>query len=243
MSQQIRQRVAFQDTEMVGYLDEWKELILRHRGTNHPFLNNFRAKRTSPEAIKRVFLEFYYFVRHLPFYIAGMALLTRDERVLREIIINVTEEVGERDKTPHLDIYRNFMRRAGITETEIAHYICLESTRKIDTGIEKLYTKSSIEKALGAMYALETMSSEMVGKLNDALELNGFDEETRSFFIFHIESEKGHSNGAFNAIFPYLTIPANRVLFEEGLKEFMTLIESFWDGVSSICHQADDAIQ
>ena len=79
------------------------------------------------------------------------------------------------------------------------------------------------------------MSSEMVSKLDRGLALNGFGEDIRFFFSVHIEGEKGHSNGAFNAIFPYLGVPTNKRLFEEGIKEFMKLIERFWDGVAALC--------
>lgn len=236
METEIRERINFQDMGMVSYLDEWRSFILQHRGIEHPFLNNFTLKKTTPKNIKNIFLEFYHFIHHLPFYIAGMGAITRDEKILREIAINVAEEVGERNKTPHLDLYRSFMECIGITPKEISRYICTESTRQIDLGVKGLYTTPPIEKALGAMYALETMSSEMVSKLNEGLTLNGFSQEDRSFFIFHIEGEKGHSNGAFNAIYPYLAIPNNKQSFEEGIKDFMVLIESFWDGVSSICH-------
>jgi pyrroloquinoline-quinone synthase len=235
MEVKIRERVSFDNVEMVDYLDEWKDYILRHRGIEHPFLNGFANGKMHMDDIKKVFLEFYYFIHHLPFYIAGMANSTRDERILREVIINVAEEVGEKDYVPHLDIYRDFMTKLGISEQEITRYSSLDSTLKIDRGVEKLYTKSPIEKALGAMYALETMSSSMVSKLNCGLVVNGFDEDVRHFFIFHIEGEKGHSNGAFNAIFPYLEVPSNQRLFEGGIKEFMKLIEQFWDGVGEIC--------
>src|SRR5215831_12902245 len=108
MSTQIRERIDVNDPDTVNYLDDWKSFVLQHRGVNHPFLNNFAKSKTSNEELKNIFLEFYYFIHHLPFYIAGMATTTKDERILREIAINLAEEVGEREKIPHLEIYRNF---------------------------------------------------------------------------------------------------------------------------------------
>lgn len=240
MEQIIRQRLNFGDQLTINYLDDWSSHVLNHRGVEHPFLNRFEVAGANSDEIKILFLEFYYFIRYLPFYIAGMALRTRDENILREIVINVAEEVGERDKTPHLDMYREFLRQIFVTNTEINHFTCLESTRMLDRGVEDLYTRGSIETALGAMYALETMSSSMVSKLNNGLECAGFDSEVRAFFILHIDGEKGHSNGAFNAIFKYLGVESNRVLFEDGIKRFMQLMERFWDGVEQ--RVANDSI-
>jgi len=148
------QRVCLCANLLWSDLDDWKGYILQHRGVEHPFLNDFAITRTGKEDLKKIFLEFYYFIQHLPFYIAGMATTTKDERILREIAINLAEEVGERDKIPHLEIYRGFMTQLGITDKEVSRYTCLDSTENMDKGVEELYTKSPIEKALGAMYAL-----------------------------------------------------------------------------------------
>lgn len=227
-------RDQYDDKSIASELAKNEKFILTHRGINHPFLQRF-AVNPKREFNSIVFSEFYCFIRYLPFYIAGMALNTRDEKLLREIVINVAEEVGERSKPPHLDIYRDFLKRLGITIEELRRYRCTEKTRQIDEGVRLLYTQSPIIKALGAMFALETMSSRMVALLNEGLKSQNYDEETRWFFELHIESEVGHSNGVYNAVGKYLTEPSNRGLFSDGVQSFMVLIEGFWDGVEQLC--------
>jgi pyrroloquinoline-quinone synthase len=174
-----------------------------------------------------------------------MAMSTRDESILRELAINLIEETGgkrsinekpsRRVDMPHLDIYRDFLMRLGICENNFVSYKCLPSTSAVDSGICILYTQQPIEKSLGAMYALETMSGAMCSKLNKGLKNSGYNSAERYFFELHSVREEGHANGVFNAIQPYMTNTIAKQLFEMGIQEFMLLMENFWNGVESIC--------
>lgn len=228
----IRKRVKLNDQEAKKYLDEQIEYILAHRAVEHPFLNYYRKNKLTKEQEKQLYLECFYFFRHLPFYITGMALHTRDENILREVILNVIDEVGS--KVTHSMIYRDFLHKIGITDEEIENYKCLPTTTALDQGIMKLYTEPPIEKCLGALYADETMSATMVSKLNDGLENQGYDKKLRNFWLIHIDVEVGHSNNVFNAISPYITQQSTRELFEKGMNGFLELVAAYWDGIEAL---------
>jgi pyrroloquinoline quinone (PQQ) biosynthesis protein C len=246
----IRQRdLRLTSQAIVDYLNDLETQILEHKGVEHPFLNKYQTTRIGLKGTHNLFLEFYYFIHHLPFYIAGMAMSTRDERILRELAINLIEETGgkrnnngkpsRREDMAHLDIYRDFLMKLGLRENDFLSYNCLESTIAVDTGICNLYTQQPIEKSLGAMYALETMSGSMCSKLNKGLKYSGYDFTDRYFFELHSVREEGHANGVFNAILPYLNSSTAKQLFEAGIQEFMLLMEGFWNGVESICEFSD----
>jgi pyrroloquinoline-quinone synthase len=99
-----------------------------------------------------------------------------------------------------------------------------------------------IAKALGALYADETMSTVMTGKLNAGLKNQGYDEQLRHFWLLHTEVEVGHSNSVFNAIFPYIKLPDTKELFQEGMAEFLGLVEAYWDGVDALL-ETDSVVQ
>jgi pyrroloquinoline quinone (PQQ) biosynthesis protein C len=228
----IRRRIAVDDPDVKAYLDGMLERISSHRGVEHPFLNAYRTQRLTPEQERRLFCECFYFFRYLPFYITGMAIKTRDEMILREIVLNVVDEVGE-DPT-HSTIYADFLRRIGISAEDVEQYEPLDVTLRLNDGIRRLYTETPIAEALGALYADETMSSIMVSKLNDGLANQGYDEDVRHFWLLHIAVEVGHSNSVFNAIAPYVTSAETRAQFETGAFEFLGLVEDYWDGVQQV---------
>jgi pyrroloquinoline quinone (PQQ) biosynthesis protein C len=228
----VRRRIAVEDPEIKVYLDGLLERIATHRAVEHPFLNAYRSQKLSPEQERRLFCECFYFFRNLPFYITGMAIKTRDEMILREIVLNVVDEVGE-DPT-HSTLYADFLRRIGISAEEVEQYGPLDVTLRLNDGIRRLYTEMPIVHALGALYADETMSSIMVSKLNDGLANQGYDETVRHFWLLHISVEVGHSNSVFNAIAPYVTSQEARAQFEAGAFEFLGLVEDYWDGVQQI---------
>lgn len=228
----IRRRIAVKDPNVKAYLDDMLERIATHRAVEHPFLNTYRSHQLDPEQERKLYSECFHFFHYLPFYITGMALKTRDELILREIILNVADEVGT-DPT-HSTIFAEFLSGIGIELDEVESYEPLDVTRRLNDGIRVLYTETPISKALGALYADETMSSIMVSKLNDGLVNQGYDEWTRRFWVMHITLEVGHSNSVFNAIAPYVGSPETRAQFEEGALEFLGLVEDYWDGVQQL---------
>ena len=228
----IRQRVKTDNLKAKSYLDEQIEFIISHRAVEHPFLNYYRENKLTKEQEKKLYLECFYFFEYLPFYITGMALLTRDENILREVILNVIDEVG--GEVTHSKIYRDFLYQIGITDEEIENYKCLPTTTNLNQGIMKLYSEPPIEKCLGSLYADETMSSTMVSKLNDGLKNQGYDKKVRSFWLIHINVEVGHSNNVFNAISPYISKQISKESFEIGMNKFLDLVEDYWDGVDSL---------
>lgn len=228
----IRRRIAVADPAVKAYLDDVLGRIAAHRAVEHPFLNLYRNTRLDPQQQERLYCECFYFFRHLPFYIAGMANLTRDEYVLREIVLNVADEVAK-DPT-HPTMYRAFMASIGIAQEKVDAYEPLDVTMRLNDGIRRLYTDSPIRIALGALYADETMSSIMVSKLNEGLAHHGYDEEIRHFWLLHIGLEVGHSNSVFNAIAPYVGSQETAEQFEEGVFTFLGLVEDYWDGVQKL---------
>lgn len=228
----IRRRIAVQDPEIKDYLDTTLARIAEHRGVEHPYLNAYRTTALTSEQERSMYGECYYFFRYLPFYITGMAIKTRDEMILREIILNVADEVGT-DPT-HSTLFADFLAKIGLDKEFLDHYEPLEVTKLLNDGIRRLYTETSIHKALGALYADETMSSIMVSKINDGLRNQGYGDALRYFWQLHIDVEVGHSNSVFNAIAPYVGSPETRAEFEEGAFEFLTLVENYWDGVQQL---------
>lgn len=228
----VRRRIAVQDASVKAYLDDMLGRIAENRAVEHPFLNAYRHQTLDPDQERKLFCECFYFFRYLPFYITGIAMKTRDEMILREIIMNVADEVSG-DPT-HSTIYADFLKRIGIEMSEVLAYHPLEVTRRLNEGIRQLYTETAISKALGALYADETMSAIMVGKLNDGLANQGYDAETRRFWMLHVSLEVGHSNSVFNAMAPYVGSPQTQREFEEGVFEFLGLVEGYWDGVQQL---------
>lgn len=234
----IRARIPHEDGEAKRYLDSLIEGILSHRAVEHPFLNEYAKHGMNKAQERKLFLECFYFFQYLPFYIAGMSMRTRDELILRELILNVQDEVGD-GKTKfvtHSTLYKKFLSDLGISASDIAEYKCLPTTRRLNDGIRELYTESDIMKGLGALYADETMSATMVTKLNEGLKTQGYGEDIRHFWMLHMQAEVGHSNSVFNAIFPYILDKKTQELFESGIAAFLSLVEAYWDGVEKLVH-------
>jgi pyrroloquinoline-quinone synthase len=228
VSENVRKRNSI-EFDVKEYLDGILLEISNHRAVQHPFLEWYKTNTLTIEQELQLYSECYYFFQYLPFYITGMAVKTKDENILREIVLNVYDEVGH--KVTHSEIYKMFLEKIGINFQNVSDYTPLQVTTDLNLGIKELYTNSDIEKSLGALYADETMSSIMVSSLNDGLENQGYNKSARHFWILHIEVELGHSNSVFNAISPHLHSVETREKFESGVNRFLFLLENYWDGV------------
>ena len=126
------------------------------------------------------------------------------------------------------------MRNYGITDYELANHTPLPSTTALNEGIRTLYQTRPLVRALGALFADETLSAGLVSKYNDGLEQEGFSAEDRYFWTLHCEWEVGHSNAVFNIVEPYLNNDEDRRLFKEGIDQYLYLMEGYWDGIENL---------
>lgn len=218
--------------EAQNYLDSQVGTILQHRSVNHPFLHWYASNRLREEQEKNLYLETNAYFRYLPFYVANISTITRDEAVLREVLNNSIDELGT--KKSHSDIYAQFLEMIGITEDEITRYQPLESSLALNEGIRNIYNTPPLEKALGALFADETQSAVMCSHYNEGLKNQGYDKRVRTFWELHIEAEIGHSNAIYNILTPYISTPEGRELFESGVACYLDLMERFWDEVDAL---------
>lgn len=211
--------------------------ILEHRAMEHPFFNYYAEHGLSKEKGKILYMETRHYFKMLPYYIATMAGLCdadekEDNNVLRFIAFNAQDELGE--KYAHSDMYKDFMRNYGITDAELEAYKPLPSTIALNEGIKTLYSTRPLVRALGALYADETLSAGLVHKYNEGLKKEGLSEEERYFWTLHCEWEVGHSNAVFNIVEPYLIGTDDFNAFQEGVNQYLYLMEGYWDGIEKL---------
>lgn len=225
------------DSQVAAYVDEKMEYILNHRAIEHPFFNHYAKNGLSPEKSKILYLETRHYFKLLPYYICGIASLLKDDEtaendIVRFIAFNARDELGE--DYSHSDMYKDFMYKKGITREELQNYRPLPSTIALNEGIRVLYSTQPVARALGALYADETLSASLVSKYNEGLKAEGLSEQDRYFWTLHCEWEVGHSNAVFNIVEPYLQTELDRAAFSEGIDQYLFLMEKYWDGIEQL---------
>jgi len=225
------------DSDIAAFVDKKMDYILEHRAIEHPFFNYYAKNGLPLEKSKLLYLETRHYFKYLPFYICGIAALVEDDDsagndVVRFIAFNARDELGE--TYSHSDMYKDFMFKKGITQDELKNYRPLPSTIALNEGIRVLYNTRPIARALGALYADETLSASLVSKYNEGLKVEGLSEEDRYFWTLHCEWEVGHSNAVYNIVEPYLQTEQDRQAFSEGIDQYLFLMEKYWDGIEKL---------
>jgi pyrroloquinoline quinone (PQQ) biosynthesis protein C len=225
------------DNDYKQYMNQMVEYILNHRGLEHPFFNYYAKNGLAKEKSKILYLETRHYFKYLPFYICGMSTLVDDDDakgndVIRFIAFNTQDELG--DSYSHSDMYKDFMFKKGITATELDSHVPLPSTVALNEGIRTLYSTKPLVRALGALFADETLSAALVSKYNQGLIQEGLSAEDRHFWELHCEWEVGHSNAVFNMVEPYVKTDQDRRLFAEGVNQYLYLMEGYWNGIEHL---------
>jgi pyrroloquinoline-quinone synthase len=230
----------YSELEVTRYLKGKVDEAVASRAVQHPFLAWYGLNALSKDQERILFSECFYWFRYLPFYIASMSSLTRDERIFREIMFNVADEMC--GPQTHAQIYLEFLDAIGIRRDDVLAYTPAAETVALNSGMGRLYGTPPLEKALGALFFDEVMSAIMVDKVANGLLNQGYDEVTARFWILHIEAEKGHSNSVNNAFSPLASEPGARRLLEEGFYELMSLVEAFWDRIDALVRHPTEVI-
>jgi len=230
-------REQLSNQEIAQFVDQKMDYILEHRAIEHPFFNHYAQNGLPADKSKLLYLETRHYFKFLPFYICGIAALVDDDNragndVVRFIAFNAQDELG--DNYSHSDMYKDFMLNKGITAEELANYRPLPSTIALNEGIRVLYSTRPIARALGALYADETLSASLVAKYNQGLAKEGMSEQDRYFWTLHCEWEVGHSNAVYNIVEPYLQTQQDRQAFSEGIDQYLFLMEKYWDGIERL---------
>jgi pyrroloquinoline quinone (PQQ) biosynthesis protein C len=229
--------------KLTAFLEDHRGFVLDHPGTRHPFLEAYSTGGLSAQQTRICFLEFYQFINKYPFYLSILGGRLEDMSALQEIIrINADEVAAFRGK-PHLQIYREFLNALGVSDTEIDQYQPQLPSLAINEHVRNAYLHSPVAEAVGALFGLETMASHMMYCLDQGLRVSGYSDAVRFFFTIHVELEKNHAEESFEAAKPLfrgdeLSVRANEVLFEKGLREFMGRLDGFWSGVGARCDLA-----
>ena len=230
-------REALTNNDIARFVNTKMDHILNHRAIEHPFFNHYAVNGLPADKSKLLYLETRHYFKYLPYYICGIASLVEDDDaagndVVRFIAFNAQDELGE--SYSHSDMYKDFMFKKGITQAELADHRPLPSTIALNEGIRVLYNTRPIARALGALYADETLSASLVSKYNKGLAAEGLSEEDRYFWTLHCEWDVGHSNAVYNIVEPYLQTEQDRRAFTEGIDQYLFLMEKYWDGIETM---------
>jgi pyrroloquinoline quinone (PQQ) biosynthesis protein C len=227
---------------VVAFLSSWTAHIRRHRAVKHPFLERYAKGGIDGSKDAVVYLEFYAFIRFLPFYMAGLAFRAKSERTLAAVARILIEETGisltdpRMSTMPHLDLYRTFLATIGVSESEAESYSPSRSAAFLDTEVSRLYTECPTDVALGAMFAIETMSHPMIASLSDGLRRRGYSGHELKYFEEHLRLEEDHASGVRLASEPSIDVSIeSRQQFDRGVREILEALAKFWDGVSELC--------
>jgi len=223
-------------------LNPRKSSISQSPAVLHPFLVDYSSGGIRRQKDTVIFSEFYFFIYRLPYYMAGLIARSLDDSVLEAMSRILAEEMGYNlDKPgtherPHLQLYREFLASLGVGQDQLLRYEPAPATKRLDSEIMRLYTQEPTAMALGALFALETVSDDMVSRLHSGLQRRHYAGVSLKYFELHMLLEKYHAKSAFSVSGPIIRAgPVELEQFDKGIADMIKCLAAFWDGVAALC--------
>lgn len=204
----------------------------------HPFLRKFSQGKVPPSGIKKFAEQYYLFSRWFSRYLAALASNIPDEAPRAPIIKNLWEEYGmARMEDAHPNLFRRFVRSAGVDMSKLEETDALPATRVFIDEYLFLCREGNFLEALGAMGpGTESVVPYFYKPIFEGLKKSGrFSKEDIFFFEAHIELDVEHGQNIQNAIMPYANDEANQRLIRKGALRILDTRTVLWDGLEKVC--------
>lgn len=152
-------------------------------------------EKADEESVKRVLLEYRYFVKRFPSWLA-LTIAKSEEMTIKQLLMpNLTEECGEiKGQVSHLKMLDNFLEGCGIEDIE--SYQPSKTTKEMENWFFNLFDKGNTFKSLCTLGpATEEISNQFLIPLMNASK-RVFSNKQLDFTYFDIhlsEVEEHHS--------------------------------------------------
>lgn len=204
----------------------------------HPFLRKFGEGKVSPAGIKKFAEQYYLFSRWFTRYLAAVVANTPYENARRPLVQNLWEEIGlEENESSHPNLFRRFVRAAGVDMSKLEEADALPCTRVFIDEYLFICRDGHFLESMGALGpGTEAVVPYFYRPIWEGLKKSGkFTKDDIFFFEAHIELDVEHGKNIQNAIMPYATDDASQKMIADGAKKILDIRTVLWDGLEKAC--------
>ncbi len=186
-----------------------------------------------------LFSQIYYLVQSFPGLLAAVLLQTHDADIQFAIIDNLIDECGGVEKiqsrdprATHSQLLKTFVERlAGTASPTLA--VQAVHTKLMLANFRKLFIHSTFVEVLGAMTAMEGVSTQWFNLLHQKLVArNEFSQDDLYFFALHMVMDDIHGDILKETLMPLLTSYERQVFFRNGATSAALISKNFYLGLS-----------
>ena len=164
----------------------------------HPFYKAWSAGTLTREDLREYALDYHTHVGAFPEYLAALAIRQEDGDLLRAVLGNLADEMGQADGTgeasrPHADLWMDFAEAMGAKADSKRHAV--PEIRELVHHFDQVATEGATHEALAAFYAYESQVPRVATEKERGLRAwYGADDRACAYFTLHRTADLVHSH-------------------------------------------------
>jgi pyrroloquinoline-quinone synthase len=201
----------------------------------HPFYRAWTAGELTRDDLREYAAEYWQHVSAFPTYLSALHSRLEDTELRRTVLRNLLDEEGidAPDGRPHSDLWMDFARGMGASETEVRGHKSQPETKALIATFHKLMQQDSAAVGLAALYAYESQVPEIAKQKAAGLcEHYGADATTCSYFSLHQTADIHHAEVWKQAIQNELA--QNPAAADKALNAAETAAQALWSALDSV---------
>jgi len=174
-----------------------EERIERYNLLKHPFYLAWTVGELTREDLREYAAEYWHHVSAFPSHLSALHSRLPDGATRRMVAANLADEegIGSPDDRAHSDLWMDFARGMGASESEVKARALQPETRQLISSFEHIAREGNTAASLAAFYAYESrvpaIAREKAAGLKDRY---GADSAATRYFTLHQTADVHHAN-------------------------------------------------
>lgn len=213
--------------------------MIEDSGINHnEFYQHFRAAPLALPTLKKVFQEYFYYIRTFPQILAGTSHRVESELIRMKLARTVVSELGDGVGEAHFIMFERVLSGVGVKLDDWKHVAYAPETQKLVDGLRVLFLEKPTRYSIGAHYVIEEFGFPMIANLYEGFRLyDGWKHEDFTYFYLHMLVETDHVAWISEAVMDAASDPEAIAEIEEGARQVLVLLNQFWKGLKRVAQQ------
>jgi len=216
-----------------------KGMIAASGINTNAFYKTFRQAPLPPATLKKVFQQYFYYIRTFPQILAGTSHRTESEVIRMKLARTVVSELGDGVGEAHFIMFERVLAGVGIQLDDWKKVEYIPEASALVAGLRRIFLEGSTEQAIGAHYIIEEFGFPMIANLYEGFRLyDGWQHEDFTYFYLHMLVETDHVEWISDAVMEAAREARNGNDILEGAADVLNLLTRFWDGLNRVAAHA-----
>ncbi|MFA0967345.1 iron-containing redox enzyme family protein [Pseudomonas amygdali] len=216
-----------------------KEMITASGINTNAFYKTFRKAPLPKATLKKVFQQYFYYIRTFPQILAGTSHRADSEVIRMKLARTVVSELGDGVGEAHFIMFERVLAGVGITLDDWKKVEYIPEASELVDGLRRIFLEGSTEHAIGAHYVIEEFGFPMIANLYEGFRLySGWKHEDFTYFYLHMLVETDHVQWISDAVMEAARDTDNGNDILEGAADVLNLLTRFWQGLNRVATHA-----